>query len=477
MPTKREVADWIEERQERFTAIADAIWAQPEMALAETFACGLQADALAADDFTITRGAGGLPTAFMAEWGAGGPVLGFLGEYDALPGLSQQSLPTQEPVVVDGPGHGCGHNLLGTAALAAAMALKAWLAATGRPGTVRYYGCPAEETIVGKVFMARAGVFNDLDAALTWHPGWINSVSRGSTLAIDNLKFRFRGTTAHAAMSPEQGRSALDAVELMNVGVNYLREHVVDQARIHYVITNGGGAPNVVPDEAEVWYFVRAPLRDQVEEITARVRNIAQGAALMTETAMEERYQCGAYNVLPNRALAHLAHAALEELGPLAFSDEELAYARTIAGAYPAGAREAGVRALGLPEDVLRLPLHGNVFPALDEGRVLPGSTDVGDVSWITPTAQLQTACWALGIPAHSWGITATGAMTIGHKGMLYAAKALALTAVELASDPAHLERARAEFQEATSARPYRSPLPADASPPLPETFSTGAGC
>ncbi|HEU5328875.1 MAG TPA: amidohydrolase [Thermomicrobiales bacterium] len=468
MPTTLDLAGWLDERQERFTAIADAIWAKPEVALRETAACALQAEILAADGFAITRDVGGLPTAFVAEWGSGQPVLGFLGEYDALPGLSQESQATQTPIVADGPGHGCGHNLLGTAALAAAMALKAWLKETGQAGTVRYYGCPAEETIVGKVYMARAGVFDDLDAALTWHPGWLNTVSLGSSLAVDNLKFRFHGKTAHAAMSPEQGRSALDAVELMNVGVNFLREHVPDAARIHYVITNGGGAPNVVPDEAEVWYFVRSPERAEVEALTARVRKIAQGAALMTETTVKEDYQCGAYNLLPNRALADLAYTAMQELGSLPFTDEERAYAQTVADGYPAGVREAVLRVAGLAPDLLQSALNGDVHPASDEGKVMPGSTDVGDVSWITPTVSLGTACWALGIPGHSWGIVATGAMSIGHKGMLYAAQALAVTAAELVSDPAHLTRARAEFQERTGGQPYRSPLPADATPPLP---------
>jgi aminobenzoyl-glutamate utilization protein B len=470
MPTTLDLAGWLDERQERFTAIADAIWAKPEVALRETAACALQAETLAADGFAIARDVGGLPTAFVAEWGSGQPVLGFLGEYDALPGLSQESQATQAPIAVDGPGHGCGHNLLGTAALAAAMALKAWLQETGQAGAVRYYGCPAEETIVGKVYMASAGVFDDLDAALTWHLGWLNTVSLGSSLAVDNLKFRFHGKTAHAAMSPEQGRSALDAVELMNAGVNFLREHVPDAARIHYVITNGGGAPNVVPDEAEVWYFVRSPERAELEALTAQVRQIAQGAALMTETTVKEDYQCGAYNLLPNRALADLAYATMQELGPLDFTEAELAYAQTITDGYPAGVREAGLRVAGLSPDLARQALNGDVHPASDEGKVMSGSTDVGDVSWITPTVSLGSACWALGIPGHSWGIVATGAMSIGHKGMLYAAQALAVTAAELVSDPAHLARARAEFQERTGGQSYRTPLPADATPPLPSS-------
>lgn len=467
MPTNEELGGWLEERQERFTAISDAIWEHPQVALKETFACNLQAETLAADGFAITRDIGGMPTAFMAEWGSGGPIIGFLGEYDALPSLSQKLQPTQDPIVPDGPGHGCGHNLLGTAALAATMALKAWLQETGQSGTVRYYGCPAEETITGKVYMARAGVFDDLDASITWHPGGHNTVQMGSSLAVDNLKFRFRGKTAHAAAMPESGRSALDAVELMNVGTNFLREHIIEQARIHYVITNGGGAPNVVPDDTEVWYFVRAPRRDQVEEITARVRNIAKGATLMTDTTVEEYFQCGAYGCLPNRALADVAYAALEALGPITFTDTERAYAKVIADAFPEGVRASGIARAGLPASFINESLTGDLFPPHDEGKVMPGSTDVADVSWITPTVQVWTTCWALGVPGHSWGITATGAMSIGHKGMLHAAKAMALTAAELYRDPALLAQAQTEFQEATGGEPYRTPLPEGLQPSL----------
>lgn len=469
MLEQRELAGWLEERQERFIQMADTIWANPEVALTESKACTLQADALARDGFTITRDVGGLPTAFMAEWGSGAPVIGYLGEYDALPGLSQKSQSGQDPVVAEGPGHGCGHNLLGTAALASAMALKAWLQGTEQSGTVRYYGCPAEETITGKVYMARAGAFDDLDAALTWHPGNVNTVQCGSSLAVDNLKFRFRGQTAHAAAAPEMGRSALDAVELMNIGANFLREHIIETARIHYVITNGGGAPNVVPDEAEVWYFVRAPRRDQVEAITARVRDIARGATLMTGTTVEEDYQCGAYNVLPNLTLADAALAVMGEIGPMEFTDTERDYARAIADAYPVAVRAGVIESHGLPARLLDESLTGELFPPLDKGKVMPGSTDVADVSWITPTLQVWTACWVVGVPGHSWGITATGAMSIGHKGMLYAAKAMALTGAALVNDPALLAQARAEHVEATGGKAYHTPLPEGLQPPLPK--------
>jgi aminobenzoyl-glutamate utilization protein B len=470
MSTHTEVNEWLEERQGRFIGMADQIWSNPELALAEYKACSLQSDDLAADGFTITSNIGDLPTAFMAEWSSGkaGPVIGFLGEYDALPGLSQHNQDVQDPIAVDGPGHGCGHNLLGTAALAAASVMKAWLEHSGTSATVRYYGCPAEETCEGKVFMARAGAFDDLDMAITWHPGSTNTVWAGSSLAVNNIKFRFRGRTAHAAANPETGRSALDAVELMNVGVNYLREHVIDAARIHYVITNGGGAPNVVPDDCEVWYFIRSPERHQVEELTERVRNIARGAALMTETTMEENFVSGAYNMLSNTVISEKMMAILDELGPIEFTDEEKAYGKTIADAFPREIRATMLAMESLPKELIEQGLNGEVWPIRDADKVLPGSTDVSDVSWIVPTSQITTTTWALGIPGHSWAVTATGAMSIGHKGMLHAAKAMAMTGADFVLDPDLLQRAKDEFAKSTKGRPYQCPIPAHVQPRKP---------
>ena len=469
-PVTIEISEWLAERQQRFITMADQIWEHPELALTEHFACKLQADDLAAQGFSITSNVGDMPTAFVAEWsqGTGGLKVGFLGEYDALPGLSQRNQDAQDPIVVDGPGHGCGHNLLGTASLAAASVLKEWMTHTGTPGTVRYYGCPAEETCEGKVFMARAGVFDDLDFCLTWHPGSKNTVWAGSSLAVNNIKFRFRGRTAHAAANPETGRSALDAVELMNIGVNYLREHMIEKARIHYVITNGGGAPNVVPDDCEVWYFIRSPERYQVNELTGRVRKIAQGAALMTETTMEENFIAGAYNMLPNQVLSDEMMTALDEIGPLVFSDDEVAYGKAVIQQFPVGLRSMLLEKNNVPVSFLDAGLTGEVWPISDRGECLPGSTDVSDVSWITPTAQLTAATWALGIPGHSWAVTSTGAMSIGHKGMMHAAKGMALTAVNVIADPDLFKRIRAEFDEATEGKPYACPIPADVKPRRP---------
>ncbi len=465
------ITEWLEERQGRFIAIADEIWRNPELGLAEFKACRLQSDDLAADGFTITGDIGGMPTAFMAEWtqGEGGPVIGFLGEYDALPGLSQKIQDTQEPLEAGGAGHGCGHNLLGTAALASASVLKAWLEHTGTAATVRYYGCPAEETFDGKVFMARAGVFDDLDLALTWHPGSLTTVSATSSLAVNNISYRFHGRTAHAAANPETGRSALDAVELMNVGVNFLREHMPEKARIHYVITNGGGAPNVVPDDAEVWYFIRSPDRQQVEELTQRVSKIAQGAAMMTETTLEEKFGSGTYNLLYNDVVGEVLYQVLQALGPIEFTEEEHAFARSVVESFPSDLRASLLDKRGLPEDILDQSLNGEIWPIVGKGEPGGGSTDVSDVSWIAPTGQVTTTTWALAIPGHSWAVTATGAMSIGHKGMLHAAKTLATAAATFVLDPTLLQRAKDEFASSTAGRPYKCPIPDHITPPKPE--------
>lgn len=468
VPKHMEIASWLDERQERFITISDTIWEYAEIALAETKSCALQAEDLEADGFRVTRNVGGLPTAFIAEWGNGGPVIGFLGEYDALPELSQKSQAEQEALVAGGAGHGCGHNLLGTASLAAASALKAWLQATGRQGTVRYYGCPAEETGAGKVFMARDGAFEGLDAVLTWHPGYHTTVMRGSTLAVDHIKFRFLGKTAHAAAAPDLGRSALDAVELTNIGVNFMREHVIDSARIHYVITNGGGQPNVVPAEAEVWYYIRAPRRDLLDPITERVRKIAEGAAMMTETRLEVHDFFGVHNYLPNQALADTAMQVLEALGPIEFDSAEREYAKRITDAFPGPSRAGVLEAFGLPKDVIDHSLLDEPYQPTDQGKTLSGSTDVSEASWNAPTLQLWATCWPLGVPGHSWAITATGAMSIGHKGMLHAAKAMAIAAAEIVDDPDLLARARDEFQRATDGYTYRAPIPEGAEPPKP---------
>jgi aminobenzoyl-glutamate utilization protein B len=456
------IIKWLEDRRNSFISMADEIWENPEIGLKEHKASQLQAKFLEEAGFAIKMRVGGLPTAFIAEWGCGGPIIGFIGEYDALSNSSQKREPYQEPHLPGGLGHACGHNLLGTGVLAAAAAVKQYLETNHKPGIVRYYGCPAEEILVGKVYMAREGVFNDLDAALNFHPGYLNKPSKGSMVALNNIKFHFYGKSSHAGAAPHLGRSALDAVELMNVGANYLREHVEEKTRIHYVITHGGDLPNIVPCEAEVWYFIRAPRRDGVDQVTDRIRKIAQGAAMMTDTTFREIFISGCYNVLNNSYLADLQYQVMQKIGPIQFNPEEKEFARIVNSGYPCDVHKSIFRSLKLPPELEGEPLFAENYPANDTGHFESGSTDVGDVSWITPLSMLDTACWASGASGHSWGIVATSGMSIGHKGMIHAAKILAVTAATLFTEPEHLSQARLEFMKATQDNPYHSPLPAD---------------
>ncbi|HUV16133.1 MAG TPA: amidohydrolase, partial [Pelolinea sp.] len=322
--------DWLEEHSPRFTKMADQIWERPEILWGEFFAAKLQADFLENEGFKITSNPAGMNTAFIAEWGGGKPILAFIGEYDALPGLSQAAAPERKALVDAGPGHGCGHNLLGTASLAAAVAVQKWMEVNGVKGTIRYCGCPAEEIGGGKVFFARDGYFDDLDAALSYHPGIYNMPSYMTTVAIVSSVFRFHGVSAHAGSAPHMGRSALDAVELMNVGANYMREYVLDGTRIQYVITDGGQAANIVPETAAVHYILRAERADYVQEVAERLRNIARGAALMTDTTLEEKFESGFASMYANRYLADLMYKIMGSLGPIEFTTEEIAYAQKI---------------------------------------------------------------------------------------------------------------------------------------------------
>ena len=460
MQSKQDIADWLDEHQPRFTAMADEIWDNPELQFLEFKASKLQADYLAAEGFGVTWDIGGLSTAFEAEWGAGKPVIAFAGEYDALPGLSQQDQSAPDPIDAGGPGHGCGHNLLGTGCLAAAVALKEWLQCTGQSGTVRYYGCPAEEGGSGKVFMGRAGAFDDLDATFNWHPWYINTAMKGSMLSVNRYYFRFRGRTAHAAADPHSGRSALDALELMNIGVNYLREHVTDDVRLHYAILSGGMAPNVVPDFAESYYYVRAIDPQNLEDVCQRVMRIAKGAALMTDTEVEIVYKSGSTRVLSNEVLADLQYEVMCQLGEIDFTNDEQAYAAEINSHFGDSNIKTLVDRFGVDAGTANQGLIGDVLPSNDKGMVSPGSTDMGDMSWYAPCSMLQTATWASCAAAHSWGVVATGRTSIGHKGMMYAAKVMALSAAELILSPEKLKCAQAEFQAALEASPYNCPIP-----------------
>ncbi len=471
MDAKQIILEQINQQDEELAFIAKEIWDNPQVALQETFASQLLAEKLAADGFEITWGAGGMPTAFIAEWGEGAPLIGLLGEYDALPGLSQELSSAKSPIIDGGPGHGCGHNLFGTACMASAMALKSALQRSGSQGRIRFYGCPAEETLVGKTFMSRDGVFDDLDAAISWHPGDTNISWNGSSLAMNSFRVNFFGVAAHAGGSPWLGRSALDGVMLMDAGVNYMREHVPPDSRIHSVVTSGGQAPNVVPAYAQVWYFVRAPQREQVEEIYRWMQDIAQGAALMSGTRHEIEFLTGCYDILPNDVMSNLLYEKMAEIDDMRFSDQERAFAKALQATFPEGSVERGfdwtrlTSAVELDPAAIADPLWERVLPHSSTPPLMGGSTEVADVSWITPTGQITTTCWPLGTPGHSWQTVASSGSSIGSKGMIFAAKAMALAGFDLLTKPELLAQAKAEFERARGGRRYLSPLPPEATP------------
>jgi aminobenzoyl-glutamate utilization protein B len=433
-----------------YAGVAKQIWGFAEVGYQETKSSALLQEQLRAAGFKVEAGVAGIPTAFVATIGSGKPVIGILGEFDALPGLSQDAVTTPKPLIAGGPGHGCGHHLFGTASVAAAIAVKDWLAAQGRGGTIRFFGTPAEEGGGGKVYMIRAGLFRDVDAVISWHPGDGNQVTKATTLANFSAKFRFRGISAHAAGAPEQGRSALDGVEAMNAMVNLMREHVPQETRIHYIITSGGKAPNVVPDFAEAYYYARHSDIRVLEKIWERIVDAGKGAALGTGTTMEMELINAVYNKLANDYLAEVMQKQLERVGGVTYSADEREFAAA-----------------------LRPTFTGNVPPAGTEATILPfetgvssGSTDVGDVTWVVPTIELSAATWVPGTPAHSWQATAAGGTTIGAKGMMVAAKTMALTMAELFSEPGHIVKAKEEFDRRTAGHPYR-PLVGDRKPPL----------
>jgi aminobenzoyl-glutamate utilization protein B len=460
-----DIPDWVEAKKGRFTELSDQIWNYAELGFTEKRSSHLLATALEEAGFQVQRGVADIPTAFIGSYGTGMPIIAILGEYDALPGLSQEAAPFQKPREDGGNGHGCGHNLLGVASLAAAMSVGEVIRSARIKGTVRFYGCPAEENGSGKTFMVKAGVFRDVDLSLCWHPDVYNGIVGVNVLANIKVNFRFHGKAAHAAYDPYNGRSALDAVELMNVGSNYLREHLIPDARIHYIITNGGGsAANVVPPLAESQYIIRAPLLGQVYEIYQRVVDIAKGAALMTGTEVEINFQKGMSNLLLNDTITDVLYEKMVQVGAPDYEPEEIEFARQISTTCPDGdvggllVRIYGKEAKKLvpPETVLLEP----VMPNVQMDFVTPGSTDVGDVSWVTPTGQIETTCAALNSPSHSWQIVAQSGMSIGHKGMLYAAKVLGLAAQEFMVHPDRLKAAREEFEKKIMKTPYKCPIP-----------------
>jgi aminobenzoyl-glutamate utilization protein B len=457
--------DYIEENRELLTELADAIWEYAELALHEERSSRCLANALEEEGFDVDWGVADMPTAFIATWGSGDPVVGFLGEYDALAGLSQKPIPRQEELEPGGTGHGCGHNLLGTGALGAAIGLKEELKARNLSGTIKYFGCPAEENLSGKTFMAREGVFDVCDVCFDWHPSQINRPSTGTTLANNAANFTFHGRSAHAAGDPFNGRSALDAVQLLNMGVEFLREHMPPNTRIHYVITDGGSQPNVVPAEAKVWYLVRGDSRDAVDDLWERVLKCVSGAAEMTETTYEVDILKAIYNVLPNEPLIEVLFDAFERVGPPDFGPEELEFAEKISETIPESQKKGALKHSQVPEKLWDRPLCDQVLPRPERDDEPGGSTDVGDVSWCCPTARLRVACNVFGTPGHSWQFTAQSGMSIGHEGMLTASKVLAEAALEVVCDEELLERVRAAFEQSTGGKEYESALPPDLEP------------
>lgn len=452
--TRSSLTEFIDAHAAEYGSMAQRIWELAEVGYQEDESARLLASSLTEAGFDVETGVAGIPTAFVASWKQGdGPVVGILAEYDALPGITQSREPTRASLEDAHAGHACGHHLFAAGSVAAAVATKRWMEETGEAGEIRMYGTPAEEGGAGKVYMVREGLFDDADVVLNWHPGDRNDAGAQSTLANKSARFRFSGVSAHAAAAPERGRSALDGVEAMNHMVNLMREHVPQETRIHYVITNGGAAPNVVPDQAEAYYYVRHPDPAEVQSVFDRIAAAAEGAALGTGTTMEIEVMHGIYNLLPNVALQEAMHENLERVGGVEYDEEERAFAERL--------RET------LPSDAPPLASASEVQPFAVVETAGSWSTDVADVSWVVPTAGMSSATWVPGTATHSWQAIAAGGTSIGNKGMIVAAKTLALTAADLLTDPTLLDRARTEHQERLPEGWTYEPLLGDRDPPL----------
>ena len=467
--SKETALGWINENEKRIIEISDKAWEYAELGLLEYKTSELFANEVERNGFMVERGVAGMPTAFIASWGRGKPVIGVMGELDALAGVSQKAVPYREAVVEGGPGHGCGHNIYGASGMAGAIAIKTVMEEKNIPGTVKFYGCPAEETLVGKVFMVRDNLFDGVDACLSHHPSSANTAGTGSSNAMNSVKFHFYGKTAHAAGDPENGISALDAVELMSNGVNFMREHIIEKARVHYVTEVGGGQPNVVPAYARSWFYVRAPEREQVEYIYDWVLQIADGADKMARTTHKVEFLTGCYNVLPNKGLSELIVGNMREIGAPTHTEEEIEFAKKMNESIPPESKKGGLRKSERPgwEKLLDVYFDERILDDFRAGKVSAGSTDVSDVSWIAPTIEFGTACYMLGTPGHSWQKTAQSGMSIGHKGLIFASKVIATSGLDLLTKPNLLKAVRHEWKERLAGRVYKPPIPADLAPPL----------
>ena len=443
----------MDESLPKYGKIAHEIWELAELGFLETQSTLILQRHLKTEGFTITTGVADMPTAFVAEYGNGKPIIGLLAEYDALPGMAQKAVPDKAAIEGQDAGHACGHHLFGTGSMAAAIQVKNWLEQSGKPGTIRLYGTPAEEGGGGKVYMVRAGLFDDVDAVLSWHPGDENSADAGSSLAAVSARFRFKGVAAHAAGAPWRGRSALDGVEVMNYMVNLMREHITPDSRIHYAILNGAKAPNIVPAFAEVAYIIRHPDMEECKNMLERVIKSSKAAAMGTETEVEHEIITGYFNKLPNQTLAEVMHTNLEIVGGVHYTDKEHEFAARIMTTYEAEGRTPASAQSIKP------------FAVIPKG--MRGSTDVGDISWVRPTTGMRAATWVPGTVAHSWQAVAAGGTTIGHKGMMVAAKTLTLSAIDLYLQPEKLTAAQAELIERRGAEFTYEALLGNREPPL----------
>lgn len=451
-PMKKEALAWVDTNMSELAKLNDEIWRSAEVAMEEYKSAEALAAYLEKMGFVVERGVAGLPTAFVGTSGSGQPVIGFLAEYDALPGLSQEAASTKKPVKEGGPGHGCGHNIFGVASVAAAVAAKDVMARNGLQGTIKVFGCPAEETVEGKVFMARAGVFDGLSCCIQWHPSSENEVSLESSNAMNQFEVEFFGKTAHSAGDPWHGRSALDGVELTDIGLNFLREHLKPTARIHYVILDGGGAPNVVPDYARAWYYVRDVDRESVEKDYERVLKIIEGAALMSGTTYKIHFKSGVHEMLPNRTGSEVVYSNLLLVDAPAFTAEEQSFAKEIQ------------KSVGVEEKGLSAKIEPFSLPQRSWGS---GSTDVAEVSWLAPTTQLGIAFKPVGTPGHHWSAVACAGMSIAHKCLSTAAKVMATSCLDFLTQPQTIQKMREEWMAKKKGKEYKSPLPADLKVPV----------
>ena len=459
------VWSFVEAKREPFQGLSDRVWATPEIAYTEHKSVAEHIAMLEAEGFRITENVAGIPTAVMGEAGESGPVIAILGEYDALPGLSQMGgVAEPKPLENGGHGHGCGHNMLGSAALLAATAVKDLLAEQGMKGRVRYYGCPAEEGGAAKGFMVRAGAFDDVDVAISWHPAAFNRVDEAMSLANMRIDFTFNGRASHASASPHLGRSALDAVELMSVGVQYLREHIPQDSRIHHAILDTGGvAPNVVQARAKVRFAIRSRDLTGLNALVPRVKAVAEGAAMMTGTTVDMQVVSAVSNLLYNTPLADAMQRVFDRVGGPGFDKADHEFATRIQATLGPDDISSAYRKVGI--DPRPEPLCDYVLPIDQRGEPMIGSTDVGDVSWKVPTVQARVATHAIGTPGHSWQITAQGVVPAAHKGLVLAAKVMAGTAMEALRSPELIAAAKADHQKRTGGHPYECPIPADVQP------------